>query len=249
MGSPSGNEDEIEAGLKLIKNITADYKAAYAVKMGITEEDVEAMWAKGDYWMTAKEALKLKLINAIEDEDEKIDAASRMLLVACGAPVIPKIENNQNQNKNMELSVLAVSIGLPATATEAQVSAKLAELKAKAEQADGLLQAATDKAAAEKAAKVKALLDTAEKDKKFDARQRPHFETMANASFEAAEAVIGSMQSVQAVSDSLNPGGTGTGEKGRDKWTYADYQDNAPEEFEKLDEAVQASLIEAHYKD
>jgi len=246
MGSPSGNEDEIEAGLKLIKNITQEYKTAYATKMGISEADVEKLWAKGDYWMTAKEALKKGLIDAIEDADEKIDASARMLLVACGAPNIPKIENNQNQNKHMELSVLAVKLGLPETATPAEVDAKLKEIQLQAAKADGLVKAAADQEKADKSAKVKALLDAAEKDKKITAEQRPHLEKME---VEALTAFLGGMKSITAISEGLEPGATAEGEKGREKWTFADYQKEAPEAFEKLDEAKQKALVDAHYKE
>lgn len=249
MGNPSGNEDEIEAGLKLIKNITQDYKAAYAKKMGITETEVEKLWEKGDYWMTAKEAKAKGLIDAIEDEDEAIDASSRMLLVACGAPNVPTIENNQNQIINMELSVLAVKLGLPSTATQAEVDAKLEAIQAKALKADGLVQAAADQKKADDAKKVKALLDGAEKDKKITADQRAHFETMATANYEAAEAVINGMQSITAISEGIAPGATTEGEKGREKWTFADYQEKDPKGFDALDEKLQASLIEAHYKE
>lgn len=249
MGNPSGNEDEIEAGLKLIKNITQDYKDAYAKKMGITEADVEKLWAKGDYWMTAQEAKAKGLIDAIEDEDETIDASSRMLLVACGAPKIPQLKNNQNQYINMELSVLAVRLGLPSTATQDEVDAKLLSLQTKAAAADGLVQAAADQKTANDAQKVKALLDGAEKDKKITADQRTHFETMATANFDAAEAVIKGMKSITAISEGIAPGATAEGEKGREKWTFEDYQKEDPKAFEALDEKVQASLIEAHYKD
>lgn len=125
MGNPSGNEDEIESGLKLIKDITLEYKKMYAKKMNKSEADIEAMWAKGDYWMNAKEAKDLGLIDEIEDEEETIDATARLQLVACGAPNIPKVENTKTKIERMELSVLAVRLGLPADATQAQVDAKL----------------------------------------------------------------------------------------------------------------------------
>ena len=248
MGNPSGNEDEIEAGLKLIKNLTKEYKNAYATKMGISEADVEKMWAKGDYWMTAKEALKKGLIDAIEDEDEKIDASAQMLLVACGAPNIPKIENNQNQNKYMELSVLAVQLGLPSTATQAEVDAKLKAIQLQAAKADGLVQAAADKEASEKTTKVKALLDGAEKDKKITAEQRPQLEKMAIADFAAAKSFIEGMKSITAISEAIDKGSNADREKGREKWTFADYQEKAPKDFEKLPDEKQQELVNAHYK-
>lgn len=244
MGNPSGNEDEIAAGLKLIQNMTQDYKSAYASKMGITEQEIENLWMKGDYWMTAQEALKKGLIDAIEPADEPINAESRLQLVACGAPNIPKIENNQNKNKTMELPVLAVMIGLPSDATQAQVNAKLAELKTKATQSDALVQAAADKAKVDMAAKKKTVLDAAEVAKKITAKQRPHLEAME---LEALEAFLKDAPSIKAISDIFEPGTKGENE-GRDKWTYADYQEKDPKAFEALDESAQNKLIEAHYK-
>jgi len=248
MGNPSGNEDQIESKLKLIKDMTEEYREVYAKKMGITKAAVEKLWAKGDCWMTAKEALKKGLIDAIEDEDENIDANTHMQLVACGAPNIPEIKNetNQKQKINMELSVLAVSIGLPSTATQPEVDAKLEELKRKAGQADGLVQAAADKKAADEKAAKKAILDNAELDKKLDPSLRAHYETMA---IEALTEIFKNAQSVEAISEQLNPGQKTDADKSHKGWTYADYQDKNPEAFEKLDEATQTSLIEAHYKE
>lgn len=247
MGSPSGNEDEIEAELKLIKNITQDYKEAYATKMGISEAEVEKLWAKGDYWMTAKEALKKGLIDAIEDEDEKIDAATRIQLVACGAPNIPKIKSeNQNQIKHMELSVLAVKLGLPSTATQAEVDAKLDAILVQASAADGLVQAAADQKKADVKAEKKTILDAAEKEKKINAKQRPHLEKMDVADLKA---FLDTQLSIDAISEGLNPEGNGKGGENRKGWTFADYQEKAPEDFEKLDDAAQKSLVDAHYKE
>lgn len=244
-----GNEDEIEANLKLLKNLTADYKKAYSVKMAIPEDAVEDLWAKGDFWMTAREAKKKGLIDEIEDEDEQIDATSHLQLVASGAPNIPKIENKQTEIKRMELSVLAVQIGLPSTATQAEVDAKLKQLTADAAKVQGLVQAKADQEKAEKAAKVKALLDGAEKDKKITAEQRPQWEQLANANLEQATAVIGSLKSIEAVSSQLNPGAAAAQTAEQAKWTYADYQQNDPEAFETLPEDKQTALIDAYYKE
>lgn len=248
MGSFSGNVDEVEAKMKLLKDMTKQYKAAYAKKMKITEAEVEKLWSKGDYWMTAKEALKKGLIDSIEDEDEKIDAATRLQLVACGAPNIPIAkDNNQNQIKHMELSVLAVQLGLPSTATQPEVDAKIKDLQAKAASADGLVKAAADQKKAGIAAEKKTLLDAAEKGKKITAEQRPHFETME---VDALKAVLEGMKSIEAISTELNPGsGDGAAKAGREKWTYADYQQKDPDGFEKLEEAAQKTLIDAHYKE
>lgn len=244
-----GNEDEIAANLKLLKNLTADYKKAYSVKMGIPEDDVEDLWAKGDFWMTAKEAKKKGLIDEIEDEEEQIDASTRLQLVASGAPIIPKKQNTKTNIKRMELSVLAVSLGLPATATQAQVDAKLKDLQTKAAAHDGLVQAQADQEKAAKSAKIKALLDGAEKDKKITAEQRPQWEKMADANLEAATAAIDGLKSITAISDGLTPGASAQATAEQAKWTYAEYQENDPEAFEKLPEEKQQALIDAYYKE
>lgn len=242
----SGNEDEIESNLKLLKNLTADYKKAYSTKMAIPEDAVEDLWAKGDFWMTAKEAKDKGLIDAIEDEEEVIDASTRLQLVACGAPYIPKAKKQKSEIERMELSVLAARLGLPSTATQAEVDAKLKELQTKAATADSLVQAAADKEKAEKTAKIKALLDKGEKDKKITADQRQNWQKMAENNFEAAEAAMNALPGIEAPSASIQSGSAaGSGE--RSKWTYADYQEKNQEAFNQLSEEKQNELINAHY--
>lgn len=241
-----GNEDEVESNLKLLKSLTADYKAAYSKKMGIKEDEVEKLWAKGDYWMTAKEAKKAGLIDEIEDEEEQIDATARLQLVACGAPNIPKIENTKTEIKRMELSVLAVQIGLPSTATQAEVDAKLKQITADAAKVQSLVQAQADQEKADKTAKIKALLDGAEKDKKITAAQRPHLESME---VEALTGFLAIQPTFTAISDALTPGANAAATAEQAKWTYEDYQKNNPEAFEKLPDDKQKALLDAYYNE
>tara|TARA_B110000285_G_scaffold204054_1_gene240703 strand:+ start:339 stop:1469 length:1131 start_codon:yes stop_codon:yes gene_type:complete len=249
MGNPSGNEDQIESGLKLIKDMTLEYKKAYAAKMNKTEDEVEQLWAKGDYWMTAQEAKDFGLIDEIEDEDEKIDATAHFQLVACGAPNIPKLENTKTKIKRMDLSVLAVKLGLPTNATEAQVTAKLDQVTASAATADSLVQAAANQEKADKSAKVKALLDGAEKDKKITAEQRPQWELIAEGNLEAATTALGALKSITAISAELNPAASAAQTAAQANWTYADYQEKDQTAFEKLPDAKQSALLDAHYKE
>lgn len=248
MGNPSGNEDQIESGLKLIKDMTLEYKKAYAAKMNKTEDEVEQLWAKGDYWMTAQEAKDFGLIDEIEDEDEKIDATAHFQLVACGAPNIPKIENTKTQIKSMELSVLAVQLGLPKTATQAEVDAKLKQVTADAAKVNGLVEAKANQEKADKSAKVKVLLDGAEKDKKITAEQRPQWELIANGNLEAATTALGALKSITAISGELTPGATAEQTAAQATWTYADYQEKDQAAFEKLPEAKQTALVNANYQ-
>ena len=48
MGDIRGNEDEVTAGLKLLQNLTKQYRKTYADTTGKSEDEIEAAWSKGD---------------------------------------------------------------------------------------------------------------------------------------------------------------------------------------------------------
>lgn len=242
----SGNEDKLKSTLKLLQGFTYDYKKMYANKMKLTEKEVEDLWAKGDYWLTAKEALKKGLIDAIEDDNAKIDAETRMQLVACGAPNIPK-QNPKEDNIMDKLELIAL-LGLDPTATDAEITAKIKANRENAEKTAALEAKAKTDSETVKAEKIKNLLDNAEKDKKIDATQRSNYEILAKADFDNTKKVIDAMQPIAAISKQLENGGTPTAEQS--KWTYKDYQENnAMASFEKLPEDKKTALIDAHYKE
>jgi hypothetical protein len=89
-------------------------------------------------------------------------------------------------------------------------------------------------------------LDQGEIDKKINAKQRPHLEGME---VEALTAFLADQIAVTAISYELNPGAAGTQTAEQAKWTYADYQEKDQEAFDKLPEAKQQSLLDAHYKE
>jgi len=254
-----GNEDEIEANLKLLKDLTKQYKAMYAKKFGIKEKEVEALWEKGDYWMNAQAAKKMGLLDEVESDEEKIDATTRLQMVACGAPHIPEITNTSNTETNpkpirMELAVLAVSLGLEATATQAVVDAKIRSLKAQAARVDAVEQSAKDKEKAEKSGKIKAVLDAAEKDKKIDATMRGNYEAIGENNLDQLEAILKTMTPIVALSGKIKSGAKGDAEVDANTkdWTYADWQEKNREGLlemnEKEPEKFEA-LSKVHYKE
>lgn len=251
MAGVHGNEDEIKSTLKLLKNVTDDYRKVYASKMGLTSAEVNALWDKGDYWMTAKEALKKGLIDAIEGENAKIDAKTQLLMVACGSPVIPELTETQTNNKEMNLKLMALSLGLPETATEADIKAKIIALQAEAKSGTDLKAAADLKETTDKAANIKALLDGGEKDKKFTPELRASYQTLAEADFEGTKKVIDALPGIEAApSGSIKGSGKPTevtAEKA--KWNYKEWRDGDPSGFENLPEAKQTALLDAHYKE
>ena len=83
----SGNTSEISSKLRLLENITSDYKLAYAQKTKKTEKEIEQLWANGDYWMNAQEAKTLGFVDEVIGENTAITEQDALLLAAYSAPV------------------------------------------------------------------------------------------------------------------------------------------------------------------
>ncbi|AYO58195.1 hypothetical protein CO230_08710 [Chryseobacterium sp. 6424] len=120
-----GNEDDVKADLKALEILTNTYRSAYAKKMNKPEADIEAMWQK-DYWMDAKEAQALGLVDSIIDEEIQADTDTIAMMVACGCPNIP--QQQPTKKENMSLVAIAAALGAPAQSTEAEVLAKVTAL-------------------------------------------------------------------------------------------------------------------------
>lgn len=67
-GLIQGNEDKVASDLKLLQNLTNQYRTAYSNKTGLSEKEIESRWTKGDVWLSAKEALEQKFITGINEE-------------------------------------------------------------------------------------------------------------------------------------------------------------------------------------
>ena len=245
-----GNVDEIESSLKMLRDKTNEYRKMYATKMGITEDAVDELWDKGDFWMTAKEAKKKGLIDAIAKDKASITKETQSLMVACGSPVTPEITKQKPKNENrMELSVLAVSLGLSATATEAEVNAKIASLQAQAKAGVDMKAIADQKKIDDDKKAIKAMLDQAELDKKITPELRATYQTLAEANFDSAKTVIEALTGIEApASGGLKKVPVDVTAE-RKSWTYANWREKDAKGFEALSDADQQTLLDAHYKE
>lgn len=224
--STNGDVDEIESGLKLLKNITADYKATYAKKTGKTEDDIETMWAKGDYWMTAREALHHGFIDDIANETEAVTARDVALLEACGAPVIPQTKP-QNILSSMERNKIIAALGLAADASDEQIETRAAQLKLKAGSYDSLIEANKQKAVK----KAGQLVAEAVKARKITADEAEKYEKMAVADYDFVADVLAKMGNTPKLSAALQTGNTGDVYAG---WTLNDYLEKDPDALMQL---------------
>lgn len=224
-----GNVGQLEADIKLLKNITTDYLEAYAKKMGKTTDEVAALWAEGDHWMTANEALVAKLINEIEEGDEDITDEEVALLEAAGAPVIPTNTLKTKHPKKMERLELIAALGLPADATDAQIAAVVAANRTKAEAYE------TEKANADALRKIRAeaLVNGAILGKKIMATQKEQYEKLAFADYDSVATILGQQATIPQLSAELRGGGTVV--EAHANWTIEDYLEKDPQALVKLE--------------
>ena len=238
----SGNEDNIESQLTLLKNLTSYYKKKYSEKTGISEETIEANWAKGDVWLTAKQALDQKFITSVTQQ-EKVTKQTAEMISACGgtppkitAETPPKIKNEEYKMKNRNAIIAALK--LPADATDEQIEAAVIASTNAAAQVEALTNVQKE----QNKATIEALIDQAIIDKKITADLKPNYVKLAEADFEGTKTIIEAMQKVEKPSEQFT---SKTAE--REKWTMEDWMEKdapgltemmtkEPEKFKALEE-------------
>lgn len=237
----SGNENEIASGLKLLQNLSTQYKEMYAAKTGIPVEDIEANWAKGDVWLTAQEALDQKFITGIIKKSAPITKETKALFKACGSPNIPRITNHKKTFKTMDQKILALSLGLPEDASEETIKATIQANKKAAEEVAGLKAEKAAKETADTTAKVDALINGAIAAKKVNATQGENLKTWAKTDYAGCEAYIGGLTALGKVSDAITPGSDGKTKAFADM-SEAEQQTMATEDPDAFKAAYIASL-------
>lgn len=230
-----GTVAEIESDLKLLRNVTEDYKAAYAAKTGKAPEEIEALWSSGDFWMTAAEALELGFIDAIEGE-EAITPEDVVILQASAAPVIPKpVKTTTDTNSNkMDRTQLISALGLDANATDEQISEAVTANKQAADQARA--HAAASAKAKKDAAK--RLVAEALTGKKIVAAEVPHYEKLAEADYDSTKAALDARPAVTALSAHIQMPGRGATVVAAERkdWDLDKWLDEDPEGLKALKE-------------
>lgn len=223
MGVCVGNEDELKSELKLIGDLTSQYRSLYAEKTGMTEDEVEALWSKGDQWLTAKEAHEKGFITGVLDEEEEVNEEEATAWARLGVPKNKMKIAASAANKpktDMDIKAMAAAMGMPADSTEAQVLARAAELRVASENAQRL-------AAAARTAEVKALLDGAIKDRKLTEAHRASYEAKFATNFDATKAEVEALVAAPVIADTVTAGAAaqaGTDDARKD-WKYNDWAD------------------------
>lgn len=225
-----GTEDDMKSALKLIEDITKEYRAAYAKKTGKTEDEIEALWSKGDRWYTGAEAVAEGFVDGLvadqdddddEQDDDLFDEEVVARIAACGCPEnkLPKARAAIN-NDEMDIKAMRTVLGMPEGATEAEVVARVNELK----QANEQHAAAT---VAQRKANVKAILDKAVAERKLTEAHRASFEAKFAAAYDATKAEVEALMPAPELAKEVRQGAAnkahGKANTGRDAWTYDDW--------------------------
>lgn len=249
-GAVSGNLKEFESYAKLLKDLERQYNDAYKAAAKNSAVFTEKWDGGADWWMTAAEAKEQGFITGVSQKT-KINRETKAQITACGCPFSIEInDNNNSQNQlKMDVKTTALLLGLPETATEAEVTAKL-QVNAKAAADLVAFEAANAaQAKADKAAKIKALLDKAITDKRIKADCRAEWESMLEANFETTSKVLEGIAPVEKLSGQIVT--SSEGKKTYKGKTFAQLQEENPEllaELETSDPEAFVELFNESYK-
>lgn len=253
-GGAVGNASEIEAQVKLLKNLEKEYADAYANKTGLPVAKIESMWTE-DYWMNATEAKTLGFVDEIAGEvdvtEEEINA-----LKAKGFKKMPEIKATvKTENQPTMKKIIAILSSFPGLtiaqdASEDVIAAHVESLKLKAQAHDDIKKKYDDLVVQAMNEKVEAELNIHATAKRFAPASRDFWKKSLIADFAGTKATLDAMPAVSQLSkETRNDGGNGGGED-RSKWTYATYQEKDPKalaEMAKENEEQFRALFKAHY--
>lgn len=246
-GNFKGNEDSIESELKLLKNITANYRKTYSEKTGLSEDEIEKRWAKGDVWLSANEAKNQKFVSKVIPSAD-ITAQDSKMIAACGAPnqyeatskpeSKPNQEQLNNQNSAMEhLKLMAVKLGLPENASQKEIDAKIQAMQSDANKLEQLEKTNEDQEKDRKAKAIKAMFDKAIKEKRITATQAENMQSWAETDLKACQDYIDGIKALEKPEVSASHDGTKK---------FEDYSDEELAELEESDPAKFTALYDQY---
>jgi len=233
-----GKADEIEASAKLLRLIRDNMIKGYAVKMNKTETEVADM-IKSDYWMDAKEMLKLGIINKIIKSKAapmtKAEATEMVQMYASVPSTIAALANSNAQNSTTDMSkliLLAVALQMTGEAAkdEDQIILKATEsINAKAGLEKIIAEQKAEIEALKNAEQTKALnaataaIEAAVKDNKITVDQKKDFEAQAKVNPDFVVSILAAMKPHTPLTAILNQGGVDAN-KGRESWDWREWQ-------------------------
>ena len=230
-GIVCGKASDMEAYLKLLRDIEAEYYKTYKAKAADINKFDEYWNSNTDYWMTATEAKEQGFVTSVVPK-VKIDKETAAMITACGRP-IPNDYKPPLKNENMDLKVMALKLGLPESATEQDINAAIEANKNAALELERYKQEQQQKEQQQKKDRIKARLEKAVKEKIITADVSPKWEKFFETDETSAEAALSAIQPVEKLSDQIETSGVSTGKT---------YQGKTFEQLQQEDPAILAQL-------
>ena len=197
-GGAWGNASDLRSMAEQMEVLQGDLAAMIAGRCGMKKDEVLAKYFdEKDHWVSAQEALEMKLIDGIYDmDDEAVNAGS--------TDEIYTYFNNrlqtQPQNKDKGMALLESLKGIPSFANLADENAVLAhvrELENKAAKADALAQAVEGykkKLQDVEDKEIVAIIDKAIAERRITAEQKESFMALMKTDRENTEKLLASMK-------------------------------------------------------
>lgn len=213
-GGCYGNKHEMQKCVNELTNLDDQICQIYADKCGKTKDEIQKMYFDGeDHWLTAQQALDMKLIEGLFDMDQ-VDGTPQQRYTTIYNRLENQRQQPQKKEKNMFYQELAtkderfkdcksddealrIINGLGSAKDVAGKDADIARLKAENDAYKNAEKARVD------AAK-KTMLDAAEKDGRINADTRKTYEAVLDKDFENGKAILESLKPTKKVEDVIN---------------------------------------------
>jgi ATP-dependent protease ClpP protease subunit/regulator of replication initiation timing len=255
-GEAKGTIQQMESYIETAKSIQNTLIDILSERTGLPKDDVVKNWFDGsDHWLTASEALELKIISGIYDGAQVAIPDGEM-----SPSRLYNIFNNVLKPTAMKYTNFFKRFGLKDEATEDEVIEKVAGIEQKAttleaenatlktQNAD-LAQKLADKEAAEVIAhenEVKNLVDAAVNDGRIQDVQKAHFTAILKADKVNGLAILNALPKGKRIMDEL----TSKEVEARKAWTFKDWSKNDSKGLEAMkvnDKAQFTALYKAQY--
>jgi ATP-dependent Clp endopeptidase proteolytic subunit ClpP len=195
-----GNKTDLQDAIKELEEIEDSLATIYAERTGLKKGEIKANYFDGkDHWFSADEALKLKLIDAIEEDDdskESEDSSNDMVQLFASAKWNEKETHLPKNQSDMFIDDLKKRASFAGKATDAELLAQVEHLEteaAKVADLEAKLKAHEAAAAKAETERIAGLVDAAVKDGRIKEPQREAYVALLAADTKNGEAVLAAL--------------------------------------------------------
>jgi ATP-dependent Clp endopeptidase proteolytic subunit ClpP len=207
-GAAWGDKDALLQTANELASMEDTLSGIYAERSGKTKEEIKSLFFDGkDHWLTAEEALQMRLIDDIYDTDPLPENSTVEEVYAI-------CQNRLNTNNNMLKDLLRKRPSFAALADEEAMLGHIAHLEAEADRAlqlaeqvtdlSGRVQEFEDRERVALQTGITALLDAAIADGRIKEPQRASYAALLEKDFDNAKGILESLPRARRVTGDLS---------------------------------------------